>query len=675
MFKNKPHGKPFSRPPHAQTPHSSTTSTTSTSATSTTSATTHAPPQRHHKKLSVSQLINAIRLALKNEDPSHPFPQINFSIFTSDSPMNKKFKSFVQYMLQYGTLTKDDISDCGFLTSELFNLFLLSISHMSVDCDWNMETLAFAGKEVFLETLTDFIAYKDISLFMDKVSNVTLTFAVDNFITNGDYYTKLVATSKTKDGKEVKINLTDFIAYRQLTYDIVMTERTDKITITIDENMKRQAFFAFLGAIQTAVNQFTPEAGAYVVKRILQKFVFTPTTDIETDWSKTTESYNQLQSIKSNRFTFKMYPVKRPNSEETSHIEGTLTVDNQTFKYRSDDIYGHEHQGRLKVASEMLKTLQSFNIVYKQHHASIDSHPPIPLSKSELANIINVIQHAIQNLAGAFTDLTPAQFIQRFIDDEAIYMITRAFTHKDIDRNHNYEVYEMIGDKTLNTTITQYIFKHNPQIIGDPHGLKMLTEAAQRYHGESEVYKLSDMLKLSDIARYDRAWYDKFTRNLSNAQRAYEHAPNSRTKKDLDVATKEYAKHVHKLKTDFMESFCFLIQHLVRRKLKAEESPTLVSNFIISSILYKLLDQLDVTVDLKKNISVSQQVKEIINKLRGEMKVNKDTGEIFAEFESTQHCGDTVFKKMTWPDAESAMVFFNTKCKLDWSPTELVKLE
>ena len=58
--------------------------------------------------------------------------------------------------------------------------------------------------------------------------------------------------------------------------------------------------------------------------------------------------------------------------------------------------------------------------------------------------------------------------------EEGIQMYSEAFTHRTADARHNYEIYEFLGDVTVNKSIAWYLSARFPQ-LNCPAGVKILT--------------------------------------------------------------------------------------------------------------------------------------------------------------------------------------------------------
>lgn len=109
--------------------------------------------------------------------------------------------------------------------------------------------------------------------------------------------------------------------------------------------------------------------------------------------------------------------------------------------------------------------------------------------------------------------LTLSQLKPKYIDillDEyslSIYDIT--FTHKSANSLQNYEIYEILGDTTVNKCIVWYLTRRFPYIWNDPSGVEKLSKSTSKLRSKKT---LSTISKTIDFWKFISA--DQDARNL-----------------------------------------------------------------------------------------------------------------------------------------------------------------
>lgn len=180
------------------------------------------------------------------------------------------------------------------------------------------------------------------------------------------------------------------------------------------------------------------------------------------------------------------------------------------------------------------------------------------------------------------------------MDDEACTLMRRAFTHRTMSMHDNYEVLETLGDTSFNKIVAFYMMRRFPELRTDPQANYKLTEAMKIYKSKTIAEKFSDTLGLPSLARYRECQI----RVNANETKIF--------------------KMDSKFKTDLFEAFLAGIEDLIDGKIHVHAGYAVVYN-----ILQSLLDDIPMTINLDKIKSAKVLLKECIDKLHGNMYINK----------------------------------------------------
>ncbi len=94
------------------------------------------------------------------------------------------------------------------------------------------------------------------------------------------------------------------------------------------------------------------------------------------------------------------------------------------------------------------------------------------------------------------------EYVDLLTEDMYVDDWYRAFTHISRDYEHNYEVYEKLGDGVMRLCFIEFLI--NANIVSD----KVLTELEHAYITKTKQSEMSEALELTKIVVYDRRLYD-----------------------------------------------------------------------------------------------------------------------------------------------------------------------
>lgn len=103
-------------------------------------------------------------------------------------------------------------------------------------------------------------------------------------------------------------------------------------------------------------------------------------------------------------------------------------------------------------------------------------------------------------------------YLSVMTDDRSMEEYVSAFTSSTVDPVHNYEVYEQMGDVTINKFIVMYMYKRFPQLI-KPRGVKVVARLKINYGSQQMLSHIGRTLGFWEHIRAD----NETKENKSNA--------------------------------------------------------------------------------------------------------------------------------------------------------------
>ena len=183
----------------------------------------------------------------------------------------------------------------------------------------------------------------------------------------------------------------------------------------------------------------------------------------------------------------------------------------------------------------------------------------------------------IYNLLSSYGLLTEAE-IEKIIDEDGMKIMTNAVTHWSLNEDEDYEVWETLGDSTLNKIMVWYMYRRFPHASSEE-----LTEAKKINVSKGQFPVYAQTLQLPQYVRYKNIQYQSGKNTLTIS---------------LDKSMKE----------DTFEAFFGALEFLIDSKIILGAGYLIVYN-----IVTHILDQQQMTVDLSKIKDSITQLKEIFD--------------------------------------------------------------
>ena len=70
---------------------------------------------------------------------------------------------------------------------------------------------------------------------------------------------------------------------------------------------------------------------------------------------------------------------------------------------------------------------------------------------------------------------------------------SQVFTHPSVDSNNNYEIYEILGDSTINSCMVWYFYRRFPQ-LNSPSGVKVIARLKINYVSKNIFYRFAESI-------------------------------------------------------------------------------------------------------------------------------------------------------------------------------------
>ena len=171
--------------------------------------------------------------------------------------------------------------------------------------------------------------------------------------------------------------------------------------------------------------------------------------------------------------------------------------------------------------------------------------------------------------------------IDRLLDEEGMKVMTSAVTHWSLNEDQDYEVWETLGDSTLNKIMVWYMFRRFPDATSEE-----LTEAKKINVSKGQFPIYSQTINLPKYVRYRNITYTSGKNTLTIT---------------LDKSMRE----------DTFEAFFGALEYLIDGKIMLGAGYTICYN-----IVSVILDQQQMTIDLSKIKDSITQLKEIFDTRR-----------------------------------------------------------
>jgi dsRNA-specific ribonuclease len=224
------------------------------------------------------------------------------------------------------------------------------------------------------------------------------------------------------------------------------------------------------------------------------------------------------------------------------------------------------------------------------------------LSRSEIDNSVTVDFKDIDFKMALIKLLTERGGVDqavatKLLDDKGLQIMKIAFTHPSMLEEQNYELYETLGDSTLNKCIVWYLTRRFPQIKYNPSGNEIITELKKTAVSKGSYSKHFDALKLTSFIRYKKLPYTMGEKQL------YINIDNS-------------------MKEDVFEAMMGALEDLIDSKIMVGTGYAVIYNIITS-----ILDTIYISIDLNEIIDAKTKLNEVVGQTEKKYgKIKNDDG-------------------------------------------------
>jgi dsRNA-specific ribonuclease len=185
----------------------------------------------------------------------------------------------------------------------------------------------------------------------------------------------------------------------------------------------------------------------------------------------------------------------------------------------------------------------------------------------------------------------------KLLDEKGLQIMKIAFTHPSMLEVQNYELYETLGDSTLNKCIVWYLTRRFPQIKYNPSGNEIITELKKTAVSKGSYSKHFDALKLTSFIRYKKLPYTMGEKQL------YINIDNS-------------------MKEDVFEAMMGALEDLIDSKIMVGTGYAVIYNIITS-----ILDTIYISIDLNEIIDAKTKLNEVVGQTEKKYgKIKNDDG-------------------------------------------------
>jgi dsRNA-specific ribonuclease len=182
---------------------------------------------------------------------------------------------------------------------------------------------------------------------------------------------------------------------------------------------------------------------------------------------------------------------------------------------------------------------------------------------------------------GGMTD----ESIEKILDEDGLKQLKVAFTHSSfITEVENLELYEILGDVTVNKCIIWYIYRHIIDLKDNPKAVMLVDQLKKKYASKKTLSFFSRKLNFQSYIRWKELPYVEIK---SEKQIKYT---------VLDDSVYE----------DVFEAFCAALENIIDLKLHISVGYSVVYNIIAS-----LMNEIHIETDISQLVDFKTQLKEI----------------------------------------------------------------
>ncbi len=548
-----------------------------------------------------STLKNAKEVGILTQERFKDYRRYLYDILNND-PVDKKHNWYgigdIDKKLFLTSKIQNEEEKVKFLLNKNDSLFMTSaLQHISVDPQYNNQIFIDLGMRSYQKVAITWLLKKHPDLWKDTIGYNRLSQAQKPFKKVVGYICDL-------------IGLTEFIHFKEMTFNYMLFKTVQQGVVKLDDNMKFESFLAFIGSLEIIINSNYQLKcmfgfGDKVVENILfyvfddmsKKYQEMNTTSLEVHY----DYENKFKSIKNRYFNKIQNIIVKPiktNNVITAYEGRLIMTNNKEYKYiQSITSSINKKQARIIVSEQIYKDLIKEQCAFTDYKMTINSAEAFKQIKQK----VNIVEH-INNIKNAIWNIFKTRCFVDHIKYDDLFptkfdmFIVRTFTHPSFWENthdfslssFSYELYETIGDKYLNKAICQCIVEKFPEILNDPYGSYKLDETAKIWFGADKISQLCNML---NISKY--------------------------------VLCGSICKSTPKFLTDIFESFINLVYTLGNNI-----NPCLGYTCVYRLISSLLSEQKTLTIDPEINIPDNIKLKELVEGIGGVYKLSKDNTKI-----------------------------------------------
>lgn len=231
-----------------------------------------------------------------------------------------------------------------------------------------------------------------------------------------------------------------------------------------------------------------------------------------------------------------------------------------------------------------------------------------------------------------------AMQVHTILDTKGVMLMRQAFTHWTMQNEPNYEFLETTGDALFNHIVVRYLPRRFPSLYTAHNASHKMTEALKLYTSREIAPEFTNKLKLDTVLRWCSFWYK------------------------CDQYSVAQISMNAKVKTDVFEAFIGAVEQLFDSRMMMHSG-----YFVAYSIVESLLNEIDMTIDLRKTVSNFVQMTELVKNLHGrfyERRIKNDRNDIIQiqmdiEFEEPHTLvtlkGERVYRRSFYSEKKPAI--------------------
>jgi len=374
-------------------------------------------------------------------------------------PITSQFKTFIQGLLKLGGLKSDHIE--SFTDEKSMNAFRQAFIHKSYSSEFNYELFEYLGDLSLNLSIVNYIRdyYRDI-INIDWLSHMKLYF--------------------------ISKKLLGLIAERHGFFEHILYSKDVEKRLKKEKNMKESELYkdmmedtveAFLGALEKVSEEKKKYFGTYV--DIARNIIYSYMDQIEIDPDDYYLYYDETSRLKEifDKYHWEFKEAIIYN-KDTAIVRAYPRGDQQPIpenkvEYRFTDL--NKDKAKKTVISIALKDLKEEykiqreipNPKKKNAWKPKKSRPEFAeITVSETRKLPQVTPEIKATVSQFLLDAgLKRSLLNSFTDKRSMKIFVHAFTHKSYTLLSKYDLFEFVGDMTLNLCVGNYIHDRYPEII------------------------------------------------------------------------------------------------------------------------------------------------------------------------------------------------------------------